>query len=749
MIFSLPAAEPAPVIHHRVDASEDELRAVNDLARIFRLLNGVEPTIGVRPPDHRRLARVGSPKARPRLVLIPPPGIELQVDPELARGLRGDVPQQVVEAVAWERTGRRSMRIAGSDPDAAGWAVYRFLQEEAGILWLLPGPEGEHLPAGTQVSLPRRRVVESPFFVSRHFYFGGAGSAGEIEQEWLRRHGIRDRFEYNHNLTNIIHPEDYAQNPDWFPLIAGERAAPTGPGASRWQPNLEHPGVIARAATAARDFFLANPESLAFSIALNDTDRFGEYPERFGLDGPPWFDGQPDYSDLVFTFSNAVAERVASGFPDRFLGQLAYFWWIRPPSFKVHPNIIPYLAEDRSRGFDPAFLAREKYLLRGWSEAGTQLLGMWDYRYGYPFLVPRIFFRLQSSSLRLAAENRIRAFIAEMLPIWAFDAPKVWLDSQLVWNPFADPEALLERWFLAAYGKAAPAMRRFFAEAEQAWESQPGPSRWIKYYLDPQGARLFTPDRLERMQQALDEAAALAQGSSTGRVDLVQRAFRTSSLFIAFEGARTDYSHALSGRAPPSSIPNAAHAYLGLRSALGLALDQASGDPLIRRISLARYVFRESPEGRVRLDPDWGHRTGLDLAGFSTVLRPAQDASFQIDSSARSLHCHSVQALRFFAWSRVPDRDSEWGWSGRFRGQVSLGSRISLRIDWYDDQGRLIERSVADRLPPGKYLDPYPLQAVARPPREDLFAQLCLEVFYQEPGDWLEADGFHWARWPD
>ena len=51
--------------------------------------------------------------------------------------------------------------------------------------------------------------------------------------------------------------------------------------------------------------------------------------------------GLPNYSNRFFTFVNRVAEELARSHPDKYLGCLAYHVTEPPPTFKVHPRVIP------------------------------------------------------------------------------------------------------------------------------------------------------------------------------------------------------------------------------------------------------------------------------------------------------------------------------------------------------------------------------------------------------------------------
>jgi hypothetical protein len=72
--------------------------------------------------------------------------------------------------------------------------------------------------------------------------------------------------------------------------------------------------------------------------------------------------------------------------------------------------------------------------------------------------------------------------MGECGPHAGFDAFKVWMLAQLLWEPERPLAELQDDFFSGWYGPAAPAMRRFFARCEAQWMAQQGPPWWIKFY---------------------------------------------------------------------------------------------------------------------------------------------------------------------------------------------------------------------------------------------------------------------------
>src|SRR5690606_20110374 len=94
-------------------------------------------------------------------------------------------------------------------------------------------------------------------------------------------------------------------------------------------------------------------------------------------------------SDLYYAWTNQVAEGVAAKFPNHTLGALAYREVTTPPSFDLHPNIVPFVAVESYTLVDDAAWDRVMAMHREWDER-TASFGIYDYLYGTMYAVPRL-----------------------------------------------------------------------------------------------------------------------------------------------------------------------------------------------------------------------------------------------------------------------------------------------------------------------------------------------------------------------
>jgi hypothetical protein len=264
----------------------------------------------------------------------------------------------------------RHLILAGRSPHATEFAVYRFLQKYGGVRWYFPTTLGEVVPRRTTFRVGQLADREEPSFHSRQW----SAAAPFDNRVWERHNFCRARYNFHHNLLNIFVPSKlYEIHPEWFPEIDGKRQRPKDDQDPGWQPCLSNREVARYAAQCARQYFGAHPQAACFSIGTNDTAAGGfcQCAACRALDPADPVErktprGTPNYSNRFFTFTNRVATELARTHPDKYLGCLAYNVTEPPPSFDVHPRIIPYLTAGRANWTDPAIRERDQKLIRGW-----------------------------------------------------------------------------------------------------------------------------------------------------------------------------------------------------------------------------------------------------------------------------------------------------------------------------------------------------------------------------------------------
>ncbi len=495
-------------VYVAADAAPDERLAAEELARVLGVMSGLDWPVRAEPAGQGAGFFVGRTHAAARTL----PALRPATD------LLAPAPGEIGPDGFRLRSVGQRVFIEAATPEATPFAVSWLLQRYGGVRWYAPGALGEVIPRCAAWTLPDLAVVREPAYVSREI----TGLYDQAGRDWARRNGLRQRLEYSHNLTRVFPPELYDTHPEWFGLVDGARRRPLGGSDYHWQPDLARGDVAEHAAARAAEAFARDAGRASFALGMNDTVRFDQGAgTRIAVEPLRYFRGMPDYSPLVFGFMNRAAEalgRTPGGAPHRYLGCLAYFWCENPPPFAVDPRVVPYVTTDRTQFYDRAYRAADLELMSRWQRSGGRAYGLWEYAYGSAFVVPRVPHAALAEAVREGWWRGARGYIADTGPHAGFDAFKIWMLAQLLWEPDRTVAELADDFFKGWYGPAAEPMRRFFARCEAVWLAQPGPPWWIKYYQQQDQVLLFPPAVRAELRALLEEAREKAVDG--GRNDL-------------------------------------------------------------------------------------------------------------------------------------------------------------------------------------------------------------------------------------
>lgn len=444
-----------------------------------------------------------------------------------------------------------SVTIIGPTSWGTGFGVDAFLERYLGVSWLMPGPDGEDVPEHTDVSVPAETIIEEPVFPSRHIFKLDNPNIPEPGQhqfavDWAERNRLHSRIVgYSHNLWSLFPSSLYGQsNPEFYPLRDGQRFIPPANVRSGWQPCLTIDGTVQAAVYGIKAYFAANPEREAISLAVNDLGGFCEAQpdEPYNLTHPdsPYNQnrlnsyGRLDLSDIYYHWVNRVVAEVRQEYPDKWFGVLAYREVVDPPSFPLNDHVIPYITKDRMAWVDEDVREAEQQRMEAWHDKAANI-GYYDYSYGNPYVLPRIYNKQMADTYRYAAENGVIAHAEEMSPNWAGEAPKNWLKTRLLWDPFQDEDELLDQWYERMVGPAAaPDLKAYFDYWEQFWTERVQHSSWFQgrkdiVYFNYQSAtylHLVTDEDMAYSRQWLESALAKAvTDKQKARARLLLRAF--------------------------------------------------------------------------------------------------------------------------------------------------------------------------------------------------------------------------------
>ncbi|MGD7706115.1 DUF4838 domain-containing protein [Microlunatus sp. Y2014] len=365
----------------------------------------------------------------------------------------------------------RSMTILGPTEWGSINGTHDFITSAVGVEWLMPTEEGTHVPQLSTIRMPAEKVIKEPDFPMRMIspFVNEPHVSGTFPADlyrWAARHRLQgwhnNTYDFHHNLFNFFPVSEFGEShPEYYAF-----GRPPAPGVTvGWQPAFTNPDTIDVAVTKIKAWFAANPESNSISLGVNDSAGFEE----------------PEPSDPYYAWVNAVVERVLQDLPDKWFGLLAYEQLEVPPTFPLHPRVVPFFTQDRYSWIDPEVAAASKARLAAWGEVASQI-GWYDYSYGSPYLVPRIFNRHAAEVLRYAKEHNVVAHYQEMYPNWG-EGPKPWLTARLMWDVNLDVDAELDRWYELAVGpKAAPYLKQFYELWEEIWTQHAWHTSWFQQH---------------------------------------------------------------------------------------------------------------------------------------------------------------------------------------------------------------------------------------------------------------------------
>jgi len=423
--------------------------------------------------------------------------------------------------------GRPALWIAGPGSAGTTFAVNYFLNNYAGVRWVMPGEVGEIVPERETIELPERidLVHPGPDFRLRIW----SGTAELDQSLWLADTGSTVRFEYHHNLFRVFPPGKYgAQYPDLYPYSEGERHIPR-PDAdgnypnSAWQICFSSPDAPGLAMDYARELFAKNPEMQSISLSVNDSHGYCDCERCRELSGVGTGTGARSYSGAYYRFVNEVARRLKAEFPEKFVAFLPYGMVSAPPDFPLEDNVM-------------MFIFGEPYEVLAKWDGLVSRYGYYQWLYGMGWVVSNFWPHAMQDCLQMLYDRGARAFKGEAYCGWGWGGPKLWALANTLWDRDVDIDACLMDYYEHAYGpEAAPAVARFMARWEAIYERRRTDQefRFTRWHPGDWQFELVTAEDYAALHADMDAARAAVQGEGNrARLELMQRAFEQGEMFF-------------------------------------------------------------------------------------------------------------------------------------------------------------------------------------------------------------------------
>jgi hypothetical protein len=398
--------------------------------------------------------------------------------PGIYVGLAADFPGRTFEGI--DEPGRegfllqsdgQSLYLIGREAPGVQHAVAALL-ESLGCRWYFPGPVWEVVPRKKSIAGSWNERQSPAMNLQRKIWYG-FGASPECARDladWERhnRLGGAVAITIGHTWHGLNPESDFEKHPEWFALVAGKRQPS--------KPCYSHPEVVKRGIEHA----LAQAKQGAAMISMTPPDGLGycecELCMAACQGGKPYqehgttFARRPDgtlvnvTSETLFKFVNQIADAVAETYPQALVGCYAYSAYSHPPSFELRPNV--FLQTTTAFRRTPLSLAEQLEAFRkiGVRSGIRGYYSVYQWDWDYPTVskgdlsLPQLV-----EDLRFFHQQNVQSINSEASNNWAARGLGYYLAAQLMWDPSADPQALIADFYEKAFGPAAAPMERYYA----------------------------------------------------------------------------------------------------------------------------------------------------------------------------------------------------------------------------------------------------------------------------------------------
>ncbi len=508
-------------------ASEPTLEAVRDLVAYIRKISGahVELLTGAPDPLPEHAVWIGTHAALPDL--FPEADLAFQYPEEILNLSNG---QHLLIAGRDRKIGTNQVEYGTAN------AIYAFLEKQLDVRWLWPGDLGEDVIRRDTISLPAFEYRHHPVMLKRHFWPRNPRD-WHVRQRLLNYsyplhcgHGFTDWWE----KYGETHPEYFALQPN------GTRNPPRS--GTDVKLCISNPEVWAQWLDNAETQLKADPTIRVLSATPNDGPWHCSCENCRAWDHPDAPQGS--LTERHVKFWNILARGLKERFPDRevYVGAAAYAAYYAPPvAEKLEPNVA--IAQVGHFPLtDPENRADAKRDWKKWADLATI---MWYrpnlfYWAGGVWGLPEVAMQRTIEDFRFLAENKCIGIEVDVLRnVWSTQGPQYYLMAQLTYDPFQDGAAVLADYYRRGFGPAAGAIETYWTMLEEACDAiMADPEFKIgsgsRYKLPPIFERVYSEERMARIEEALRQAEAQAADSELyrKRVAYVRTGFDYTRLLV-------------------------------------------------------------------------------------------------------------------------------------------------------------------------------------------------------------------------
>ncbi len=433
--------------------------------------------------------------------------------------------------------------IAGGSQNGILYGVYSFL-ESIGFR-KYSSDDDVQIPKGNEIALPENDVVV-PYIKYRTTSYSDANNP-----EYSSWHKLSSRDTWGlfvHTFEVLVPPKEYGKtHPEYFSLINGKRNPVT-------QLCLSNEEVFETLVAELKKRIANNPKATYWSVSQNDNDKYCQCGPCTKLNEK--YGGVPSGSIIWFV------NKIAREFPDKVISTLAY-WYTRsaPSNITIEPNVNIMLCNIESTREKPVFDTDPAFTsdLQDWGKISQDIL-IWDYNIQFASPVsPFPNLHTIGPNIKFYIKNNVRSlFMQATSQKGEFGHLRSYLICKLMWDPDADPNALINDFVNGYYGAAGPFIGQYIDTMRQSLLTS---DFKLNIFGDPRDAmdNYLSADMMKEYNRLFDEAedAVEKDPELLKRVQVARLPLMFAEIEIAGQGEigtpRSFYEHSSSGMVIPKS----------------------------------------------------------------------------------------------------------------------------------------------------------------------------------------------------
>lgn len=530
------------------EAGPEETQGAADLVKYVEMMSGTRPALA-----NTREAITEALKGKGAKLILG--GEALRLKPALKKRVAATLkkkPHLRTDGIVLLREGDR-VYLAGNNDLAHYFAVAELLRRW-GCRWYLPTEFGECVPVERDLKVGALDYAYSSPFEIRSYWISWIGD-NTGAKDFQKRNMMTGRGE--------LPPSGHALGKYTRGLGKGTFHFPiTDPATAR-----HVAGLVDKKYAAGENFSLGMEDGSYDSDYAKDKELMKLQWDKYFL---RW-----SVTDPMLELYNNVAAILRKKHPESpaKIGFLAYANMTIPPvrNMTAEPNLFCELAPidiDPIHGMDdPRSPPRREYrdMLYKWAKIMDGRLCIYDYDQG--MLVWRDLPNPSHMAFRQDVKHYLKAGVlgvnTESRNAIATTFLNLHLRARLLWNPEADPDALLEEFHPKFYGPAAEPMRKYWSAIYEAWEKTFVTEH--EYFVVP---AIYTDAVVETLRTSLAEAEKSVRPLKAGkgslsrlddqylrRVEWTRMSFEIIDAYVAMAAsAATDCDYAAAVRAGEKAL---------------------------------------------------------------------------------------------------------------------------------------------------------------------------------------------------